>query len=166
MGDNNQHQLPAIAWLFTGVVTGLFLAFLYYLAGVQVPQEGADNQQAVEQAPNPNAPRFDFYTVLSDSEAMVKKSNQANSSNTSSDTKLSNQYMIQTGSFQNMQDADRRRAELLLLGLEVKTEKVEVRPGQVFHRVQVGPFDQSDTLQQAKTILNENRIEHIVLTLK
>lgn len=164
MSETNQNQLPAWAWLFTGVVTGLFLAFLYYLAGVQVPSEGQPTKPIAET--RENAPKFDFYTVLPDVETMAKKVKNTAAATEATNTQLNASYLIQTGSFQNAQDADRRRAELILLGLNVKTEKVEIRPGQVFHRVQVGPFSDSNALIDAKATLNENNIEHIVLTLK
>lgn len=165
MSDTNPNQLPSWAWLLTGVVTGLFLAFLYYLAGIEVPGE-TQPPQVSSQSDSRAAPKFDFYTVLKDVESMGKSS-ASNSSQPKAPTgKLNTSYMIQTGSFQSLQDADRRRAELLLLGLDVKTERVEIKPGQIFHRVQVGPFSDANNLMDAKATLTENNIEHIVLTLK
>lgn len=164
MADSNSAQLPAWAWLITGVVTGLFLAFLYYLTGVEVPDQNLNS--ASEKTANPGkAPKFDFYTVLPDVEAMAENTNSSKSQPTTTPAEPT-QHVIQTGSFQNIQDADRRRAELLLLGLNVKTQKVEISPGQVFHRVQVGPFGNGPALEEAKKTLKEHNIEHIVLTLK
>lgn len=168
MGDTNQSQLPAWAWLITGVITGLFLAFLYYLAGIKVPEDSKP-QPAASSGEVRKAPKFDFYTVLPDVEVMNKAPKSPSASTQSQATKttpLANKHIIQTGSFQNVQDADRRRAELLLLGLNVKTEKVEVRPGQIFHRVQVGPFSDPKALADAQKTLDAHNIEHIVLTLK
>lgn len=169
--SENSSSLPAWAWLLTGVVTGLFLAFLYYLAGVKVPNDGSSPAITDPSSAKNNsgrAPKFDFYTVLKDVEAMSndKAAKSPSADKTPATTAATGKQMIQTGSFQNIQDADRRRAQLLLLGLEVKTEKVEVRPGQIFHRVQVGPFSSATALQKAKQTLDENDIEHIVLTLK
>lgn len=167
MADSNSSQMPAWAWLMTGVVTGLFLAFLYYLAGIKVPQDGdAPGSSATDKTSAKNAPRFDFYTVLPDVEAMADKDAPEQTESAGSSSPVATRHMIQTGSFQNVQDADRRRAELLLLGLDVKTEKVEIRPGQIFHRVQVGPFSDQAALAQARNTLTEHNIEHIVLTLK
>lgn len=167
MADSNASQLPAWAWLVTGIVTGLFLAFLYYLAGVEVPQDNQAQTAKTQPAGNKTSPKFDFYTVLPDVEAMTDKSATEPSQPAASQSKQKpTQHVIQTGSFQNVQDADRRRAELLLLGLDVKTQKVEISPGQIFHRVQVGPFADAGALAEAKKTLNEHNIEHIVLTLK
>ncbi|PIE41463.1 MAG: SPOR domain-containing protein [Gammaproteobacteria bacterium] len=165
MAETNQNQLPAWVWLFTGVITGLFLAFLYYLAGIQIPSE-QQPPATTSNSTSRNTPKFDFYTVLPEVEQMANKvKTQANRPEPAAHP-INNRYMIQTGSFQSAQDADRRRAQLLLLGLNVKTETVEVRPGQVFHRVQIGPFSNDSQLQAAKHTLNNHNIEHIVLTLK
>lgn len=166
MADSNGSQVPAWAWLMTGVVAGLFLAFLYYLAGVKIPE---NSQKPAETAANDGkkAPKFDFYTVLPDVEVLEDKTPANKTSSGSATTKPpAAKRVIQTGSFQNLQDADRRRAQLLLLGLEVQTQKVEVNSGQVFHRVQVGPFSDTASLEAARKTLTENQIEHIVLTLK
>ena len=167
MADSNGSQVPAWAWLMTGVVTGLFLAFLYYLAGVKVPE---NSQKAPEPTANSGkkAPKFVFYTVLPEVEAMEDKAAGGKTgSATPTGTKGPKpKRIIQTGSFQNVQDADRRRAQILLLGLDVQTQKVEISPGQVFHRVQIGPFSDSQALADARKTLTENQIEHIVLTLK
>ncbi len=171
MADSNGSQVPAWAWLMTGVVTGLFLAFLFYLAGINVPEEDAAKPEPAASGSGKKAPKFDFYTVLPDVESM---SDKAPKSDTRTRTQkkspapedYARQQVIQTGSFQNVQDADRRRAELLLLGLDVKTQKVEISPGQIFHRVQVGPFTNPTALEKARETLNQNNIEHIVLTLK
>ena len=53
-----------------------------------------------------------------------------------------------------------------MMGLDVKIQKVELGPGEAWHRVQVGPFQSQQTLEQAKSTLAENQIEHIVLRLK
>ena len=63
------------------------------------------------------------------------------------------------------QDADRRRAELILLGLDVKVQAVELG-GEIWHRVQIGPLDSEAKLDAAKTALAENKVEYIVTRLK
>ncbi|MDX1695901.1 MAG: SPOR domain-containing protein [Ketobacteraceae bacterium] len=167
MADSHGSQLPAWAWLMTGVITGLFLAFLYYLAGIKVPEgQQAASTPAPAESSGRKAPKFDFYTVLPDLESMADKAPKTRPAEKQTDRAATTRHMIQTGSFQNIQDADRRRAELLLLGLDVQTQKVELSPGQIFHRVQVGPFSDPAALKKARATLNENNIEHIVLTLK
>ena len=115
-----------------------------------------------QEKPTAVAPKFDFYNLLPEVEinsparkgktAPVTKNHQTNVD-----------IMLQTGAFTLLKDADRRKAELLLLGLDVNIETVEVK-GQTFHRVHVGPFNSNRTLSQAKEMLKQNGIEHLQRT--
>ena len=163
--------LPAWVWLFTGVVTGLFLAFLYYLAGIKpTDRQMKDIEVSAPGFPKSgkDSPKFDFYTLLPDREvvAPTPETPKARNSAPTPTPTANEQYVIQTGSFRSAQEADHRRAELILMGLDVKIQKVELGPGEAWHRVQVGPFQSSTELEAAKTTLAENNIEHIVLRLK
>ena len=162
-----QSNIPGWVWLFTGVVTGLFLAFLYYLAGIK-PSDQQVKEIQVKPPSLPTdkiTPKFDFYTLLPDRE-VVAPSEDKQATQPQAKPSKDQQFIIQTGSFRSAQEADSRRAELILMGLDVKIQKVELNPGEAWHRVQVGPFDSSSSLEQAKTTLAENKIEHIVLRLK
>nr|WP_246386788.1 SPOR domain-containing protein [Litorivivens lipolytica] len=72
---------------------------------------------------------------------------------------------MQAGSFKTNADADRRRAELLLLGLEAKIEAVEAN-GDTWHRVYVGPFTSRSKLSKARTTLISEGIETLLLKRK
>lgn len=160
-------NLPAWVWLFTGVVTGLFLAFLYYLAGIKP----TDKQMEAIEITNPlpgkgkSSSKFDFYTLLPDREVVAPVEDPKPGKPAPAPTK-NEPFIIQTGSFRSAQEADHRRAELILLGLDVKIQKVDLGSGEAWHRVQVGPFDSPAELDKAKTTLANNKIEHIVLRLK
>lgn len=52
-------------------------------------------------------------------------------------------YWVQAGSFRSADDADARRAELILLGLQARVESVSIPGKGRFHRVKIGP--QPDT---------------------
>ena len=162
--------LPAWVWLFTGVVTGLFLAFLYYLAGIN-PTDKQMREMAVKVPAiterSSDSPKFDFYTLLPDREVVAPEERpKADPKSPAPAPSANEQFLIQTGSFRSAQEADHRRAELILMGLDVKIQKVELGPGEAWHRVQVGPFASAPDLAQAKATLAENNIEHIVLRLK
>jgi len=166
-----QSNIPAWVWLFTGVVTGLFLAFLYYLAGIK---PSAQQMKQVEMkkpaitSSGKGTPKFDFYTLLPDKEVVQPDSTRTPPKTTppkpSSDKP--EQFLIQTGSFRDPQEADRRKAELILMGLDVKIQNVDLNDGETWHRVQIGPFKSEAKLDAAKSTLAENHIEYIVLRLK
>lgn len=171
-------SLPGWVWLFTGVVTGLFLAFLYYLTGVKPTDQQMKDMEVkapVISGSGKSSPKFDFYTLLPDREVVAPEQepepakpaagndNPGKKANTpSKDTP----YIIQTGSFRSAQEADHRRAEMILMGLDVQVQTVELSPGDSWHRVQIGPFNNPQDLEQAKATLAGNKIEHIVLRLK
>lgn len=74
-------------------------------------------------------------------------------------------YLLQVGSFTQLEEADRLRAQLLLLGLQATIQKIP-REGQTWHRVQVGPFSSQDQLNNARRAMNQQQIESIVLKLR
>lgn len=71
-------------------------------------------------------------------------------------------YYLQTGSFRKSDQAERLRAEITLLGLEVGVQTVRI-DGERWHRVRVGPFTEADSLRAARQRLRENDIDFLVL---
>ncbi|MCL6414964.1 SPOR domain-containing protein [Aestuariirhabdus sp. Z084] len=164
-------NVPAWVWMFTGIVTGLFIAFLMKLAPNAVDvRELTDTPQA--ESSDDDEPRavFDFYTLLPESEVLVPDS-PAPSTNTTRPTQPSKPekpgvYLLQAGSFRNSGDADRLRAQLTLEGLDVKTQKVTIRGNETWYRVQVGPFNDTSSLNQARNTLAALNINPLPLKLK
>jgi cell division protein FtsN len=156
--------VPPWVWLFTGVVTGLFLAFLYHLASIKTttPQPRAVEAKPAPRSSKPST-KYDFYTLLPDKE--VVDATTPRPKTTPKPDGKPDTFLIQTGSFRSAQDADRRRAELILLGLDVKVQAVELG-GEIWHRVQIGPLDSDAKLDAAKTTLSENKVEYLVTRLK
>lgn len=162
---------PPWVWLFAGVVTGLFLAFLYHLTSVQTAATKprvADKPKPARTAPPPRSEsrppaKYDFYNVLPEKDVA-----DATKPRPKADAKTPDKpetVLIQTGSFRSAQEADRRRAELILLGLDVKVAQVK-KGRETLHRVQIGPFDSAAKLASAKATLNENKVEYVVTRLK
>ena len=170
MSEPSSHSVPSWIWLFTGVATGLFLAFLYYLAGIQTPLgDAASTEISSKTSDTSNSPAFDFYNLLPDviistPDAKTPGTKSPGTMNSLSSKTQNGQTtisaLLQTGAFSLPNDADRRKAELLLLGLTVNIETVDIK-GQTYHRVQVGPFDSKQALAQAKQLLSQNGIDHL-----
>ena len=157
--------VPPWVWLFTGVVTGLFLAFLYHLASIKTTTPQPRTVEKAKPAPRSDSKstKYDFYTLLPDKE--VVDATTPRPKTTPKPDGKPDTFLIQTGSFRSAQDADRRRAELILLGVDVKVQPVELG-GEIWHRVQIGPLDSEAKLDAAKTALAENKVEYIVTRLK
>jgi cell division protein FtsN len=66
--------------------------------------------------------------------------------------------LLQAGSFRAFADADRRRASIILLGFPARVETVNVRGGETWYRVQVGPFASARALGAARTALDAQGI--------
>src|SRR5690606_34846738 len=74
-------------------------------------------------------------------------------------------YLLQAGSFQNQQDAEGRRASIILLNLDANVVPGVVA-GKTWHRVQVGPFNGRQAAENARDSLSANNIDTIVLRVR
>lgn len=208
MAKKQQPQLPAWVWLFTGVVTGLFAAFLVYLANVKgaptmsaankprpaynTPTASTNGSHPSRMSPPQESPRFpateppaagekerkfEFYTLLPEAETLggppdaeesaAKPVTAANAKTEAKKPETPKQRIIlQTGSFQRTQDAEKLRAQLILLGLPASIQKVDIRPGETWFRVQAGPFTDTASVARAQKTLGDARIQHIVIRMK
>ncbi|MBB3047626.1 cell division protein FtsN [Litorivivens lipolytica] len=165
----NNTGVPAWAIFCAGALCGGFLTFLVFLGGVDSGDSKAD--VASKNAPKPAKPakqtttetQFDFFTLLPEREVIVPEEQQPREESSANQEQF--QYILQAGSFKTNADADRRRAELLLLGLEAKIEAVEAN-GDTWHRVYVGPFTSRSKLSKARTTLISEGIETLLLKRK
>lgn len=159
--------IPGWVWFFTGLVTGLFVAFLIYL-GEYLPH--IDTVVVAEKPPAriirpgelAKELKLDFYEIFANSEVPVIEEY------ISEDEKIRLEddavYILQVGSFRNAEDADGLRARMILLGLDAYTRPGEVK-GEFWHRVLVGPLDSDLKLNRAQDTLAEAGIEAIPLKL-
>lgn len=72
-------------------------------------------------------------------------------------------YLLQAGSFRNLNDADQLKANLALLGIEASIQNVELARGETWHRVRIGPFSDRQQLGEIRKRLQVNNIHAIVL---
>ncbi|MCX4026483.1 SPOR domain-containing protein [Endozoicomonas sp. SM1973] len=183
--------MPPWMWLFTGVVVGLFIALLFKLApnAIDLKQAVANNNQprqpTQEKSANSQQPTkavFDFYTILTENETIVSdptpvkpkptpkptvsQENNKPEKPVQSKPPANESYVLQAGSFRNKTDADRRRAQLILMGLSAQTQKVNIKNGETWFRVQVGPFKTKDKLGKAKTLLASNKIDSLAVRIR
>lgn len=149
-------------WYGAGVATGVFLSLLLYLgtlppAGEVGPATDGTGTASEMTAPKP---RFDFYTLLPEQTLAVEVEPAEVArprTTTGSET-----YLLQAGSFRQREDADRRRAELLLLGLEPRVEASATENGRWF-RVYLGPFQSHAGMSKARGLTTAQDIETLLL---
>lgn len=170
-------QVPWWVWLFIGSAGGAFVMFLIYLSGVAPTNQSNTRPQPTAQAPAPVTatpepapekkqelpkPRFDFYTLLEESEEIVPATEPKEAAEqTPSEPAM--EYLLQVGSFRRAQDAESLRAQLILLNLDARTEEVTIRGNERWHRVVIGPFDNQSRLAKARSTLVSNRYNALVL---
>lgn len=154
-------RVPAWVWLFTGAVLGAFIMFLTRLSEIQPGQDGADASKK-EAAKESQKPRFDFYSLLKETQVPTPKVNKPKTSIPQKNSPKQ-EFLLQVASFQSIKDADQLRAQLILLNLDAYTERAKIRNGETWHRVIVGPFTSKSKLSKARSILLSNRHEALVL---
>lgn len=181
-----QRQIPAWVWIFSGVVAGAFVMFLYHLATLRssaadmagVTGKAAETAQAENK---PTGPRFDFYAVLPKMEVIIPNSegeqqpsrrtastdsNKPASSEDAAVVSRHEEYQLQAGSFRRNDDADRRRGELILHGLSARVQPVSMDNGDTWYRVMVGPFDSANSAHRTQDKLAAAGIETLAIRSK
>ncbi len=126
--------------------------------------EIADDSSTDSVDDNGKKPRFDFYTLLRESEVIVPDTPDTNPSTQSANS--NDVFLLQVGSFKSNRDADSLRARLLLLNLDAKIEKVSPRKNETWHRVIVGPIIDRSELADARGKLASNGIDSLLLKRK
>jgi cell division protein FtsN len=105
-------------------------------------------------------PRFTFYDLLPNFEVVTQDvEEEPTVSRTAPQAVVEpGVYVLQAGSFSTNQDADRRRAELALHGIESHIQRVKVNERN-YHRVLIGPVDDLDELNLLRSRLRAAQID-------
>jgi len=159
-------QAPAWVWFIIGAICGAFamaLAFTFHGPKAQ-PETATEEQKPVTNESKTPKPRFDFYKLLQESEQIVPATETIGDGEKSAAQPESDiEYILQVGSFPNQAEADKLRAQLILLNLDAHIESVEIHKGEVWHRVVVGPFNSQEKLATARSSLVANQYTALVL---
>lgn len=160
--SSSNGSTPAWLWFIAGLVLGAFAASVYFIKNpvtVEAPPKEEPKPKATEN--KTPKPRFDFYKLLQESETIVPASETMDEEKPAQ--AQTTEYILQVGSFPSAYDADKLRAQLILLNLDAHIEKVEIRKGEIWHRVVVGPFDTQAALTTARSQLVNNQYNALVL---
>ncbi len=215
--------VPGWVWMVCGLVIGGFIAFLMQLepGRKDIQRETAESRKAASErpqqstptaAPQPVKPKYDFYTLLPESQVEVPAgaipeeqkpgtapvpltpeqeaeralallegreppkitppvatpetdkaaTDKAATSAEAAKAAPSTQFFLQAGSFRNQNDADKLRAQIILLGQNVQIESGKVRE-ETWHRVLVGPYASREQLAAAQKQLAGNGFSNLLL---
>lgn len=147
-----------LRWYSLGLLSGLFVAFVIYLA--TLPPENPQAEEPVVAGSERPEPVFDFYEVLPERriELDLDPAELPRRQAETSDRLL----LLQAGSFRDAGDADRRRAQLLLLGLEPTIEESNGDNGRWF-RVFIGPFESRSAMAKARSLTAQQDIDTLMV---
>jgi len=169
-------EYPPIVWMLFGLGVGLSVAFAVYMNDRQptvtpvaaAPQPASlqnaldDNGEAtvVEEEPvEKKDKRFTFYDILPNVEILTDEAVPAVEADLEPQAiEEPGVYVLQAGSFSTHKDADRRRAELALQGIESHIQRVKLNDRN-YHRVYIGPTDDLNELNLLRSRLRAAKID-------
>ncbi len=164
---------PGWVWMLFGLAIGLSVAFAIYVkdrepvevtATTPTPepasmQSAIDDNGETPEEPQKKEKRFDFYDMLPAFEIDVDDVGEATSEAAApASIEEPGLYILQAGSFSTHNDADRRKAELALHGIESYVQRARVNNRDYF-RVYIGPIDDLDELNVTRSRLRAAKID-------
>ncbi len=171
-----RRELPGFVWMLFGLAIGLAVALAVYLAdggGAPASSTASTLRPAPAAAPKtavrgnvddngeagaePPEQRFDFYEMLPNFEVVV-------ADNEPRAVVEPGRYILQAGSFSRYEDADRRRAQLALQGIESNIQRFVI-DGKTYHRVRIGPVDDLGELNLLRSRLRRANIDVLRIRL-
>jgi cell division protein FtsN len=198
--------VPGWIWLACGLAIGGFMVFLFSLepGRDEIKRNKAEQARASQTSKpasatprnsEPDKPKYDFYTLLPESEVIVPpqalgqpaeppaqkpvsaeeaakidaaRAEAALNGQTPppppvvAQPPVSTQFFLQAGSFRRKDDAESVRAQIILLGQNVRVESGTVRE-ETWHRVLVGPFASREQLAQSQKALAASGFSNLLL---
>ena len=119
----------------------------------KLPKATTPTENDLPQAENPSGPKsdnkFDFYTILPETESTVT---EQEIKNTEKSVKKDS-YFLQVGAFPDEADADNMKAKLALQGFEAVVQTATIPEKGVWHRVRVGPLNDVDQINKVRSEL-------------
>lgn len=198
--------VPGWIWLACGLVVGGFFMFLFSLEPGRDEVRRDKGEQTAKtskpepkpQANEPTRPKYDFYTLLPESEVILPQALEETPPPTPAPEQkpvtpeeaakidaaraeaalkgevpppppqviasapVTTQFFLQAGSFRRREDADALRAQIILLGQNVRVETGKVRE-ETWHRVLVGPYATREQLAGAQKSLAASGFSNLLL---
>ena len=177
---------PGWVWMLFGLAVGLSVAFALYVRDVVPPAtasapakpaakasqpapragSAALDNNGEQAAAAPPEQRFDFYNMLPKFEVVVPEQEADVTADTQARAVVEpGIYVLQAGSFSRYEDADRRRAQLALQGIESTIQRVAI-DDRTYHRVRIGPIKDLNELNMLRSRLRQANIDVLRIRLE
>ncbi len=172
--SKQKQSFPGWLWMIFGLAIGLSVALAVYMRDHQPATAVATNKPAPAEAvvdsngeagrsDEQQAPveerRFTFYELLPNFVVEIPDQEPEKAADVAPQAVTEpGVYVLQAGSFSTEKDAERRRAELGLLGIASKIQRVKINDKNYF-RVFVGPTDDLDQVNMLRSRLRAAKID-------
>lgn len=165
----------------TGLSLGLFIAVIVYFhqhnASIEtnnallIDEPTMDKENVVENKNEDIAqlsePEFEFYKILPSKEVNISEWESVEEENAATPKKNEPvMFVLQVGSFKEFGAADEIKAKLAMMGVTADIQRVVINGQDVRHRVRIGPYKNTNKLQQARDRLLANDLDFMLLKLK
>jgi len=181
--QNRRQEYPGWLWMVFGLALGLSVAYAVHVknrrpppvvtaaaaepASLQNPLDdnGETAAKTDSEAAQTDGSRFTFYDMLPRFEVVIPEQEPDVSVDAGPQAIVKpGLYVLQAGSFSSYADADRRRAELALHGIESSIQRVMI-DDKTYHRVRIGPTDDLDELNMLRSRLRAAHIDALRIRL-
>lgn len=170
-----KRRMPGWLLMSIGMVFGLGVALIGYING-WVPKPDNPNNKPIAQTSKTishskiedksaeleakSKQDFDFYETLQDMEVVIDEEELQQTQ----ERKPVN-YLLQLGSFKNIEDAEALKAQVAFMGLSAEIQSVTVNQTQ-WHRVRIGPYKSGRKADVDKRNLEKNGFNALILKQK
>jgi len=165
----NDSRLPGWLYMFFGLSVGLAVAAGIYVSdrrdGITITkpkQERAARVEAAVEEPEEKSGEveFDFYDMLPNLDIPVFEDSRPATRPTQQSAPVEKPgiYILQAGSFSNLEDAQRHEANIALLGIRAEVRKGDAN-GRTVYRVYTRPLDTPDKVNRTRKRLNDAGID-------
>jgi len=166
--------MPGWVWLLAGIALGFAGAAVYYISrpagekAVAVTEADGDKANGKKKItiPPKEQSRFLFYELLPGYEVPIPKdilkAKPTPAPDAAAPALSPGRYLIQVGSFKERAEAEQQKANLALLGIESRIEKVTLDNAQTWHRVNIGPEKDPRRVETILARLEENEIKALI----
>ncbi len=187
--SKKQTEYPGWVWGIFGLAVGLSVAAAVWVSdrrpaapqpvapqpaslqsalddnGENLARAGSGSDVGSEGEAEPAERRFEFYDKLATMEVIVPEEDYEFEPDTEPQAVVNpGTYVLQVGSFTTEADAERRRAELGLQGIQSNIQRVTI-DDRTYHRVRIGPTNDLDELNMLRSRLRAARIDVLRIRL-
>lgn len=135
------------------------------VAGKLNADANLQNQPSGTSAPAASGgkPRFEFYKVLTDKpDKTIAEPPKTADKPKATEHRTAGSYephLLQAGSFQSADDAEKLKAKLALLGVEANVQSATIPDKGVWYRVRLGPYKTAEELDRVHSFLQKNGVQ-------